>query len=332
VIVPAPIVSYAQNFEDVLLWRALGDVPAGVYIDIGAQDPIVDSVSKAFYEQGWRGLHVEPSPSCAESLRRDRPDETVVEAAVSDRPGGLKFYEIAGSGMSTGSKQIAEACRQNGWSVLERLVPAVTLDQVFAKIASDEIHWLKIDVEGLEHAVLEGWRDSPRRPWVAVIESTYPSTRRTETHRRWEPLLIAKGYSFVHFDGLNRYYLSSAHPELAEHFRYGPSIWDDFQLPESSRLVRSLARRQDEYLDRVQAEAEMERRALFDQLAAARAEITAKNTQIDRWWASADRALQDIAGLKGSWSWRITRPIRQVRRVGHSIATVFRRAIGLAPD
>ena len=45
------IVSYAQNFEDVMLWRALGQVENGVYIDIGAQHPLIDSVSKAFYEK-----------------------------------------------------------------------------------------------------------------------------------------------------------------------------------------------------------------------------------------------------------------------------------------
>ena len=33
------IVSYAQNFEDVMLWRALGDRPAGFWIDVGAADP-----------------------------------------------------------------------------------------------------------------------------------------------------------------------------------------------------------------------------------------------------------------------------------------------------
>ena len=59
------IVSYAQNFEDVMLWRALGHVSNGFYIDVGAQHPIIDSVSKAFYEHGWRGVHVEAIPSNA---------------------------------------------------------------------------------------------------------------------------------------------------------------------------------------------------------------------------------------------------------------------------
>ncbi|RAI25815.1 FkbM family methyltransferase, partial [Rhodoplanes serenus] len=75
--------SYAQNFEDVILFRALKDVTVGSYIDIGAQDPVFDSVSLAFYERGWRGTHVEPSRNYSELLRRARVDERVIEAAVS---------------------------------------------------------------------------------------------------------------------------------------------------------------------------------------------------------------------------------------------------------
>ena len=66
-------VSYAQNFEDVMLWRALSDVKQGHYIDIGAQDPVINSVSLAFYEAGWRGIHVEATrstlPSCAKPVQ-----------------------------------------------------------------------------------------------------------------------------------------------------------------------------------------------------------------------------------------------------------------------
>ena len=59
-VVTSRFVSYAQNFEDVILWRALHDVTPGFYIDIGANSPTIDSVTKAFYERGWRGINVEP--------------------------------------------------------------------------------------------------------------------------------------------------------------------------------------------------------------------------------------------------------------------------------
>lgn len=47
-----PFVSYAQNLEDVRLWRALKLFPRGFYIDVGANHPRIDSVTLAFYERG----------------------------------------------------------------------------------------------------------------------------------------------------------------------------------------------------------------------------------------------------------------------------------------
>jgi hypothetical protein len=76
------LISYAQNLEDVILMRALGHVERGVYIDIGANDPVNDSVSLAFYQKGWRGVHVEPAPYFASRLEDARPDERVIRAAI----------------------------------------------------------------------------------------------------------------------------------------------------------------------------------------------------------------------------------------------------------
>jgi hypothetical protein len=50
--------SRAQAREDVILDHALRGVKHGFYIDVGAQDPVVDSVTKAFYEGGWRGINI----------------------------------------------------------------------------------------------------------------------------------------------------------------------------------------------------------------------------------------------------------------------------------
>jgi hypothetical protein len=54
-------VSYAQNYEDILLGRALRK-SEGFYIDVGANHPVFHSVTKLFHDRGWRGINVEPSP------------------------------------------------------------------------------------------------------------------------------------------------------------------------------------------------------------------------------------------------------------------------------
>lgn len=219
------ITSYAQNFEDIMLWRALKQVEKGFYIDVGAQHPVVESVSLAFYERGWRGIHVEPIAEYAALLRAHRPDETVVQAAVSDRAEMLKFYEIPETGLSTAALEIAERHRAAGYLVREILVPALPLGEIFPLAEGKEIHWLKIDVEGWEKSVLESWGQDPARPWIVVVECTFPNTQQ-EHWSEWEDLVLARGYRFVYFDGLNRFYVHERHQELISAFRIPPNIFD----------------------------------------------------------------------------------------------------------
>jgi FkbM family methyltransferase len=222
-------ISYAQNFEDVMLWRALGHVEGGRYIDIGAQSPLVDSVSKLFYEQGWRGMHVDASAKYAEELRSARPDEMVVQAAVAAEGGMLQFFELPGTGLSTLFGEVAAQHAKLDFNVVETNVPAVTLCDLFGLVGEGPVHWLKIDVEGGEKGVLAGWKDSAVRPWVVVVESTLPMTRK-EAYAGWEPLLIERGYRFVYFDGLNRFYLASGHEDLETAFSLGPNVFDGIAL------------------------------------------------------------------------------------------------------
>lgn len=248
------IVSYAQNFEDVMLWRALADVSDGFYIDVGAQHPIVDSVSKAFYEQGWRGIHVEATPRYAELLRQDRRDETVLQVALAEVNGVRTFYEIPDTGLSTGDLKIADRHREKGLAVQEVIVPCMTLSDLFALTDGREIHWLKIDVEGMEREVLNSWEGSPSRPWVVVVESTLPNTQ-IESHDEWEYLLLDRGYKFVYFDGLNRFYISENHAARATVFRSGPNVFDGFSLSGEAQtpfcsLVNSKAKKKQGDLER----------------------------------------------------------------------------------
>lgn len=233
----AGITSYAQNFEDVMLWRALGHIPNGCYIDIGAQDPIVDSVSKAFYEHGWRGIHVEAVPAYAALLRQDRPDERVVQAAVTAQPGPMEFFEFPETGISTGIADIAQEHAGRGGRINTVTVSCLPLADVLAMANGQDIHWLKIDVEGMEADVLASWGNAGILPWVLVIESTKPLTQ-IDTSASWRHYVLELGYREVYFDGINRFYLSAQHAALAAAFATGPNIFDAFSLSDTVPYVR----------------------------------------------------------------------------------------------
>ena len=233
-------ISYAQNFEDVMLWRALKHIQNGVYVDVGAQHPVNDSVSKAFYEHGWRGIHFEPVPYYAELLRQDRPDEVVLEVALSDIEGTLELNVIAETGLSTAVDAYAQR-HHSEWGLDSQKiqVPVLTLKSALHSLEGKDVHWLKIDVEGLEEKVLKGWDNLVLRPWVMVVEATIPNLPEVD-FANWEPILIAADYQFVYFDGLNRFYVAKEHNELVEAFSCPPNVFDDFELRADSHICKGL--------------------------------------------------------------------------------------------
>lgn len=205
-----PFVSYSQAREDVVLVRSLRDIPPerGFYIDVGAYDPDVDSVTRAFYEAGWRGINIEPSPVLIAPFRHARPRDVNLEVAVSSVPGELTFFTNGDSQLGTLEERYAHA------GSARHAVPVTTLTQVCEEHAPDDFHFLKIDVEGHERGVLEGMDFARFRPWILIIEAVVPNTH-IPTQEEWESLVIGSGYRFVLADAINRFYLADERCDLA---------------------------------------------------------------------------------------------------------------------
>ena len=232
-------VSYAQNCEDVLLWRALGGVERGFYIDVGAQHPDIDSVTRAFYDRGWSGVNIEPLVEEAARLRAARPRDVTLQLALGATSGTAPFFAVEGTGLSTLDAAVAREAA-GSHPVRETTIAVRTLAEICRLHAAPEIHFLKIDVEGAEQAVLEGADLVAFRPWIVLAEATAPLSTR-QNHAGWEPLLLAADYVFVWFDGLNRYYVSRERLEqLAPAFRIQPNVFDDFLRAGDSGWIRRL--------------------------------------------------------------------------------------------
>ena len=267
------IISYAQNFEDIMLWRALKHIENGFYIDVGAWSPDVDSVTRAFYERGWRGINVEPNPKFHAELVARRTRDINLRMAVSDRVGSLMMNFLSNSGLSTLEETIALNHTLAGWTIDKQVVQVTTLADLWRRHVPEGqvVHFLKVDVEGSEGVALKGNDWSKYRPWIVVVEATRPMTQQ-ESHNEWEPLLLAAGYVFVYADGLNRFYVAGEHIELLPLFKYPPNIFDEFKLDAQHM-----------------------------------AEVRSQELQ-----NKVDRLNQEIQVLYASRSWRITRPLRVV--------------------
>lgn len=221
--------SYAQNFEDVLLWRALRREVEGFYVDVGAADPDHDSVTRAFYDRGWRGINIEPLPEMAARLASARPRDVNLAIAAGASSGQAPLYAVAGSGLSTLRPEIRERNAALGHEDRELVVPVKTLTEILTDHAPRTIHFMKVDVEGSERQVLDGCDFRLFRPWIMVIEATVPLTT-MPTQLDWEPILASADYDHVFFDGLNRYYVAREQfDRLAAHFASPANVFDDFK-------------------------------------------------------------------------------------------------------
>lgn len=221
------MVSYAQNFEDVMLARALQHVEHGFYIDVGAQDPEEYSVTKAFYDRGWRGINIEPVRHWFEKLASQRVHDINLATALAERPGQLHFYNIRDTGLSTTNPDYAARHAEAGFTVEEEDVPCTTLDQICKDHHVGTVHFLKVDCEGAEKSVLQGFSLDSVRPWVILVEATEPLSDKPN-YMQWESLLLGRGYHFVYDDGLNRFYVADECSELDASFSHPPNVFDEF--------------------------------------------------------------------------------------------------------
>ena len=299
--VPFLDVSWAEHWEDVRLWRVLGRLDPGFYVDVGAMDPLTDSVTRAFYERGWSGLNVEANPFFVERLIAERPRDTVQGVAAGAERGRATLHVVRSpegeeTGLTTLEAGVAKGHADQGSRVVEvevRVVPLADLLEGTPAEDPQRFHFLKVDVEGHEASVLAGAGLKEHRPLVTLIEARAPR-RAVDTYLESEEILLDAGYLFAADDGLNRWYVRSEDAALI-----------DSLAPEMNPLLDGRPRR-------------------WWELARER-ELTARMHELDAASRAAsveaDALRTEVADLKSkldavyrSRAWRATAPIRALGR------------------
>jgi FkbM family methyltransferase len=310
------MLTYAQNFEDVMLARLFGKQPLGFYIDIGAWHPTELSVTKHFYDLGWSGINVEPIKKQYELFAAERPRDLNLCVAVADRKGPLRFQECTSdTALSTIDDAQAAALTKQGKEIASYDIDAVTPAEIFAYSNGKTIDFLKIDTEGCEERIVSSVDWQSVRPRVLVIEAAvrldqsldWDHVKVLRNWDAWEPLLLASGYIFAWYDGLNRFYLRREDAHLAPRLSIPPGVYDQLQFAEVKRFagenaeirrknaeIRRDREQRDQEIQKFVAAIGVERRANEDTIQALRRDLDRKTKIVDELVAVLKKTPLDI--------------------------------------
>ena len=150
----------------------------GVFIDVGAADPIEINDSWHFELNGWDTLCIEPNPIYAKKLRSVR--KLVVETAISTFPDEFLDFKVmthhGNNDMSLSSisppKTYVDAHKDYCFTEKTIKVRNMSLRKLIDEYFMErKIDILKIDVEGWELDVLKSLNLSIYKPEIIVVEN-----------------------------------------------------------------------------------------------------------------------------------------------------------------
>lgn len=222
------LISYAQNFEDIILERIFAHQSDGFYVDIGACHPIHDSVTQHFYQRGWQGINIEPQPLMYAELQQVRQRDINLNICVGSQTDRKTLYITHDQGTSTLDETLADGYQKADRIAQKIDVEIVSLNEIWATYVGERrVDFLKIDVEGFEKEVLAGTDFSVVAPSILLIEAVRPDTHKPD-HLDWEPL-ISDHYQLFYFDGLNRFYYRNGYPIDLSRCGTPPNVFDQFK-------------------------------------------------------------------------------------------------------
>jgi FkbM family methyltransferase len=213
---------YAQRGEDWMvysLFQFLG-MPKPSYLDVGAHHPYELSNTALLYQQGGRGINIEPNPDLFENFKTARPQDINLCAGVGSQPGTLPFYMLADDfgaaapALNSFSKQAVEEMIATGKSGrklhVEKTmeIPVILLRDALAHHNGTWPDYMSMDIEGGEYAVLEG-ADLAQGPILITVEVD------KQDAREFCALMEGKGYVFYCRSGGNITYIREDYRERA---------------------------------------------------------------------------------------------------------------------
>ncbi len=166
--------SYSIDGEDMLVssFFASDTDYKGFYVDIGAHHPFLFSNTHYFYEKGWRGINIDPTPGSMEAFNKFRTEDINLEIGIGAKKDILEFFMFKQPACNTFDKKLASE-RENIYSLKEiKTIPVHTINEILEKYLPEntKIDLLNVDVEGLDLEIIKSLNWEKYLPKFLMIE------------------------------------------------------------------------------------------------------------------------------------------------------------------
>lgn len=207
--------SYAQCGEDLVLqylFMTLG-IDRVLYLDVGAHHPSYLSNTYLFYQNGGRGVCVEPDPALHKEFLGKRPRDTHLNCGVGIATGEADFFIMSTSTLNTFSRKEAERYQSYGKQRILRTIrmELKTINEIISQNFEKAPNLVSLDVEGLDFAIMQNFDFSSHRPQVFCLETlTYTENKSERKLTEIIDLMHANGYMTYADTYINTIFVDSA--------------------------------------------------------------------------------------------------------------------------
>lgn len=171
--------TYSQCYEDIIIDSILRAAERRIkrefkgitYVEVGANHPVCSSSTYLWQKsRGINGILVEANPKLVPELKRFRPNDRIINAAVFDKDvDSIDFYISPENEISSLDEKFVTTWKNLG--VQEKIsVPVIRVNKLLTMVSDFELVILTIDVEGMDLRLLRDIDFNKHRPYILEIE------------------------------------------------------------------------------------------------------------------------------------------------------------------
>jgi len=167
-------ISSSQWSQDIFVLYACNSKKSGLFLEVGGADGFTHSNTYSLEKQyEWRGTLVEPDPHQFRRLSASRPENTLINAAISpnDKEERLKLRLVGQLSALEGheGKDMHQATRLNKKNFAK--VNAISLTRLLSEKKYD---YFSLDIEGAELSIIKNIKwDIILKPSILTIEHNF---------------------------------------------------------------------------------------------------------------------------------------------------------------